>query len=156
MTFLDTNAMGDRICADKSVRVDFARLWNPSAFGIELFEAQLWTHRFGKHFHDAYTIGLNESGEGRCFYRRELHHHYPGSFNCINPGEGHTGEVVSDSGWGFRNLYVSTAVVGQVVAQLHMPIARLPRFSKMVVENSDLQQPLFVVTMASQNVPGWK
>ena len=124
----------------RSADVESARLWKSSVSGIELFEARLLTHKFGKHIHDAYTIGLNETGRGQCFHRKEMHQHYPGSFNCINPGEVHTGEAASEQGWGFRNLYVSTGVVEQAIAQLDWPANKLPNFSQMVVNDPDLQQ----------------
>ena len=135
--------MGDRAGANRLNQVESARLWKSATFGIELFEARLLTHRFGKHIHDAYTIGLNETGQGQCFHRKEMHQHYPGSFNCINPGEIHTGEVVSKQGWGFRNLYVSTATVERVMAQLGWLDNKLPKFSEMVVDDPTLQQTFY-------------
>ena len=41
---------------------DSARLWQADLPGLELFQAQLFHHRFNKHFHESYTIGLNEAG----------------------------------------------------------------------------------------------
>lgn len=97
---------------------EFAQLWTVSMPGIELFEAQLFQHRLGKHFHDSYVIGLNESGLGQCLYRRETCHHYPNSFNCIDPGMVHTGEPASMAGWAFRNIYVSVPLVRHVLAHV--------------------------------------
>lgn len=135
--------MSSHIKAPRPGRVESAQLWNASKNGIELFEARLLTHKFGKHFHEAYTIGLNETGKGQCLHQREMHYHYPGSFNCINPGEVHTGEVASERGWGFRNIYISSAVMGQVVEQLALPRNKLPHFSEIVVDDSSLQQPFY-------------
>ena len=58
--------MGNGFHNNKPVRVnpapvEPAQLWKSSVLGIELFEARLLTHKFGKHIHDAYTIGLNET-----------------------------------------------------------------------------------------------
>ncbi|PZO18968.1 MAG: AraC family transcriptional regulator [Leptolyngbya foveolarum] len=135
--------MGDRAGANRSSHIESARLWQSATSGVELFEARLLTHKFGKHIHDAYTVGLNETGQGQCFYRKEMHQHHPGSFNCINPGEVHTGEAISGLGWGFRNLYVSVATVEQVIAQLDWPDNKLPKFFKMVVDDPTLQQTFY-------------
>lgn len=116
---------------------DSARLWKTSLPGVELFEARLRRHRFGKHFHAAYTIGLNETGQGCCQHRGENYIHSPGSFNLINPGDLHTGQVASSSGWGFRNIYVEPFLVEQVLAQLDQP-ANIPYFKAPVFKAADL------------------
>jgi hypothetical protein len=75
--------------------IEFAHLWKPNFPGIELFQAQLWRHSFDKHFHNDYTLGLNERGWGQSFYRGSLVDSPPGSFNLINPGEVHTGQAIA-------------------------------------------------------------
>ena len=110
--------------------------------GVELFEARLHRHRFGKHFHEAYTIGLNESGQGCCQHRGETHVHSPGSFNLINPGDIHTGQVASDGGWGFRNIYIDFSVIDQIVAQLDWPGQKIPYFKEPVLKATVLR-PVF-------------
>ncbi|MBD0336820.1 MAG: AraC family ligand binding domain-containing protein, partial [Cyanobacteria bacterium Co-bin13] len=94
---------------------DFARLWNPGIAGLELFSARLFRLSFDKHFHEGYTIGLNESGLGGFTYRGAAHQAYPTSFNLINPGEVHTGYVGSESGWTFRNLYISLPLLERML-----------------------------------------
>ena len=108
-----------------------ACLWKPNLSGIELFEATLFSHQFGKHFHAAYTIGLNEWGQGRCLVRGENRYHYPGSFNLINPGEMHTGQAISaEAGWSFRNIYVDLATVEQALTQFDHAGRGLPYFKE--------------------------
>ena len=119
-----------------------ARLWKTSLPGIELFEAQLHSHRFGKHFHGAYTIGLNESGQGCCQHHGENHFHSPGSFNLINPGDIHTGQVASPDGWGFRNFYIEPPLIEQVLAQLDWPGQEVPYFKAPILKAAFLQ-PIF-------------
>ena len=121
---------------------DSARLWKTSLPGIELFEARLHRHRFGKHFHEAYTIGLNESGQGCCQHHGETHVHSPGSFNLINPGDIHTGQVASSDGWGFRNIYIEPSLIEQVLTQLDQPGQRIPYFNQPVLRAAFLQ-PIF-------------
>ena len=125
-----------------ATQLDSARLWQASLPGIELFEARLHHHRFGKHFHEAYTIGLNESGQGCCQHRGETHLHSPGRFNLINPGDLHTGQVASPDGWGFRNLYIEPSLMQQVLIQLDWPGQRIPSFVAPVFSAPTLQ-PIF-------------
>ena len=122
---------------------EFAQLWTVSTPGVELFQAQLFQHKLGKHFHDAYVIGLNEGGQGRCLHQNKTHCHYPGSFNLIDPGEVHTGEAASDSGWAFRNIYISIPLVRQVLAQLDWPSQSLPHFPEIVVSDPSLHASFY-------------
>lgn len=104
---------------DLNAPIESARLWEPGLPGIELFEANLYRHRFKKHFHEAYTIGFNESGLGHCEFSGTQHIQYPGSFNLINPGDIHTGQVTSiERGWAFRNLYISLPLITHTLHQL--------------------------------------
>ena len=125
-----------------STQTDSARLWKTNLPGIELFEAQLHHHRFGKHFHAAYTIGLNESGQGRCQHHGENHVLGSGSFNLINPGDIHTGQVASAEGWGFRNIYIEFSQIEQLLARLDWSEKSIPYFKEPIFQESSLQ-PIF-------------
>ncbi|MGD1909093.1 MAG: AraC family transcriptional regulator [Leptolyngbyaceae cyanobacterium] len=131
---------------------DSARLWQADLPGLELFQAQLFHHRFNKHFHESYTIGLNEAGRGCSQHRGENQVHYPGSFKLINPGDMHTGQVASAEGWTFRNLYIDLSLVEQVLAQLEWPRAELPYFVEPVTWAPDLT-PLFHQLFDALNTP---
>ena len=94
--------------------------------GVELFQAHLLDYRFGKHFHDSYTIGSNDAGQGYCDYRGERLVNYKGRFNLLNPGEVHTGAADGEAGWSFRNLYLSVPLVQQALEQIDKPCPGLP------------------------------
>lgn len=128
----------------KFAKSEFAKLWRPNlpgidSSGIELFSAQLFRHAFSKHMHEEYTIGLNHAGQGGFTHRGETWRSYPGSFNLINPGELHTGQVASDAGWTFCNLYISVPRVKQILTQLEWTSGSLPYFSQPVVCDRSLQ-----------------
>ena len=117
--------------------LEFIQLRDTSIQGVELFEARLVKYRFGKHFHDTYTIGLNEGGLGQCLHGGNRHNHRPGMFTCINPGEVHTGEVASDKGWSFRNLYITQAVARYYLGELgYSTNCALPCFPSLCVEDA--------------------
>ncbi|MEM1252694.1 MAG: AraC family transcriptional regulator [Cyanobacteria bacterium P01_H01_bin.21] len=125
-----------------STQTDSARLWKTNLPGIELFEAQLHSHRFGKHFHAAYTIGFNESGQGCCRHHGENRVLGSGSFNLINPGDIHTGQVASPKGWSFRNIYIEFSQIEQLLARLDWPEKSIPYFKEPIFQESSLQ-PIF-------------
>jgi AraC-like DNA-binding protein len=118
--------------------IEFARLWESSIPGIELYRAHLSRHRFGKHFHESYTIGLNLSGQG-CFQQGgQTHLAVPSSFHLINPGTVHTGEVLPQTHWSFCDLYLSLPIVETVLAQMEWH-GQFPAFRQPVVIDRSLQ-----------------
>ncbi|MEM9806543.1 MAG: AraC family transcriptional regulator [Cyanobacteria bacterium P01_D01_bin.56] len=121
---------------------DTARLWRSKRSGIELFEARLHRHRFGKHFHETYTIGFNEAGQGRCQHHGADRVLMPGSFNLINPGDVHTGQVASSEGWSFRNIYIELSLVEQSLEQLDWPSKGIPYFKEPIFRHGSLT-PIF-------------
>jgi AraC-like DNA-binding protein len=127
---------------------DVAKLWNPGIPGLELFQAQLFHHSFDKHFHEGYTIGLNEAGLGGFTYRGEAHQAYPASLNLINPGEVHTGYAGSELGWTFRNLYISLPLLDQLLTQMDWPGRGLPCFRQPVVVDQALRSSFYQVFQA--------
>ncbi|MDB9529424.1 AraC family transcriptional regulator [Oscillatoria sp. CS-180] len=127
-------------------QVDSTRLWRSHLPGIELFEAQLFRHRFGKHFHDAYTIGLNEQGQGRSLHHGENRCLHVGSFNLINPGEVHTGQVVSvETGWAFRNIYIEVEAIAPLLAQLEWSQSGLPYFKAAIGVDQQLRSRFYTL-----------
>ncbi|MEM1281516.1 MAG: AraC family ligand binding domain-containing protein, partial [Cyanobacteria bacterium P01_H01_bin.152] len=113
---------------------DSARLWRTELEGIELFEAHLQQHQFGKHFHETYTIGLNEGGQGCCQHQGTNHILAPGSFNLMNPGDIHTGQVIAEQGWAFRNLYIERSLLEQALEQMEWPTSGLPCFKEPILQ----------------------
>lgn len=118
-------------------KTDLACLWASNLSGIELFRAQLYNQAFAKHMHEEYTIGLNDSGLGHFTYRGASQVSYPSSFNLINPGEMHTGQGQGGQGWGFRNFYISTVRMDQLLAQMEWQ--GRPHFTQPVVVDEGLR-----------------
>lgn len=118
---------------------EFARLWNSEIPGVELFNAQLIRHRFDKHMHEEYTIGLNDGGQGCFNYRGDTWRSPPGSLNLVNPGELHTGQADTEVGWRFRNFYISVPQVNALLTQLEWGDRKLLFLGQAVV----LDRPLY-------------
>lgn len=118
---------------------EFARLWTPNFSGVELFQAHLCRYSFDKHFHNAYTIGLNESGLGQSLVRGQLVDSPANSFNLINPGEVHTGKAGDDQSWRFRNLYISPTLMQWLLEQLDQSQPTLPVFREPIAHDPVLR-----------------
>jgi AraC-like DNA-binding protein len=74
--------------------------------GIELLDARLQGHPFGRHSHDAYAIGVVERGVGGNFHRGEKRVLPPNTLSLMSPDEPHDGFAISDS-LHYKVIYVS-------------------------------------------------
>jgi hypothetical protein len=61
--------------------------------GLECFRAHNMIHRFSRHSHEGYTIGVIENGLGDNNYKGSVFHLSPGKIVVMNPDEVHTGTV---------------------------------------------------------------
>ena len=133
-------------------RQEFAELCKTPIAGVERFSACLFHHGFSKHFHDAYTIGINDGGRGQFLCRGRLHFAVPNVFHLINPGEVHTGEVHSDRGWAFRNFYISSEQLQAALLHLDWEPSELPCFSQPTTDDPALR-PKFEALFSSLTDP---
>lgn len=131
---------------------EVAYLWEPGLAGVELYQAHLVRHSFGKHFHEAYTIGLNDGGLGSFGYRGQTRYAYAGSLNLVEPGGVHTGQAESQQGWRFRNFYIGVPLMEQMLTQMEEPGRGLPYFPEPVVEDPQLVR-FFSQLFQTLNVP---
>jgi hypothetical protein len=118
---------------------DIAQLWESAIPGVELFSARLFRHAFAKYMHEAYTLGINDGGQGCFRYQGKARCAYPQSFNLLNPGEVHTGQARSSASWIYRNLYISVPLIEQTLAEIEWRGRGLPYFREPVVWNPALQ-----------------
>ena len=66
--------------------------------------ARLLCHSFGKHFHEDFTIGINDAGAGAFWCRGATHLAEPKTLNLLAPGEVHTGAAAAPEGWTYHNI----------------------------------------------------
>src|SRR5437867_4184702 len=113
---------------------EYVRLWRPSSLeGIELLSSRLLSHCYGKHFHDEYTIGINDAGVGSFWCRGANRIARRRSLNLIGPGEVHTGGAASSEGWKYRGIYVAASKVEEIARQLDWRPDSLPCFRQSIV-----------------------
>ncbi|WP_251977338.1 AraC family transcriptional regulator [Salinicola avicenniae] len=78
---------------------------------IERIEARFHGHAYSMHRHDTFAIGITLSGVQSFHYRRGHRSSLPGTVIVIHPDEPHDGHAGNDSGFQYRMLYVSPALI---------------------------------------------
>lgn len=117
---------------------------------VELLHARYVTHVFARHAHDEFAIGVIERGAETFEYRHAWHIAPAGSVVLINPGEVHTGQALSPTGWTYRMLYPEVEVMQAAAAQITEKSATIPFFSQAVVEDAATAHLILKLHYASQ------
>lgn len=96
-----------------------AHFWrSPGLPGVDLLKARYVTHRFSRHVHDGYAIGVILSGVEEFDYRGARHRAGMGNVVLVNPEHVHTGHAGEPGGWAYRMLYPSIEVLAGVATEL--------------------------------------
>ncbi|ATQ73993.1 AraC family transcriptional regulator [Massilia violaceinigra] len=82
---------------------------------VELFRAQIVRKVFSPHVHDGYVIGVVERGVERFHWRGAERYATSTDLVFINPDQVHTGEAAERSGVLYRNIFVATDAMKQIV-----------------------------------------
>ncbi|MFI7418266.1 AraC family ligand binding domain-containing protein [Nonomuraea sp. NPDC049684] len=115
-----------------------ARFWrHPAVPGTDLLKARYVTHRFSRHVHDGYAIGLIVAGVEEFEYRGTLHRAGAGELVLVNADSVHTGQAGTPGGWAYRMLYPSVEALAGIAAELDAP-AGTPYFPEQVVRDPEL------------------
>ncbi|MEU6997756.1 AraC family transcriptional regulator [Nonomuraea sp. NPDC046570] len=112
-----------------------ARFWrNPAVPGVDLLKARYVTHRFSRHAHDGYAVGVILEGVEEFLYRGSLLRAAAGQVVLVNPDHEHTGQAGVPDGWAYRMLYPSIEALSGVAAELRLPYG-VPYFPEQVVDD---------------------
>jgi AraC-like DNA-binding protein len=115
-----------------------ARFWrHPAVPETDLLKARYVTHRFSRHVHDGYAIGLIVSGVEEFDYRGTLHRAGAGELVLVNPDAVHTGQAGVPGGWAYRMLYPSIDALSGIAAELGAPRGT-PHFPRQVVRDDQV------------------
>ncbi|MFC5830826.1 AraC family transcriptional regulator [Nonomuraea insulae] len=115
-----------------------ARFWrHPAVPETDLLKARYVTHRFTRHAHDGYAIGLIVSGVEEFDYKGTLHRAAAGELVLVNPDSAHTGQAGTPGGWAYRMLYPSIDALAGIAAELGMPFGT-PHFPEQVARDEQL------------------
>jgi AraC-like DNA-binding protein len=101
-------------------RVNTIKMWRSSALADTLF---LWAnyrdHRFERHFHEEFAIGIIEEGCQAFSYDSKHRVDLPRGTVClISPGMVHEGWVGAENGWTYRMFYPSASLVGHAAEDI--------------------------------------
>jgi AraC-like DNA-binding protein len=107
---------------------------HPTVGGVDLLNARFITHRYSRHAHATYTIGLIESGVEEFDHAGSLLRAATGQVAILNPEVVHTGRAGVPEGWRYRVLYPAVDVVRDVAAELGAPNGT-PFFPSTVVDD---------------------
>ena len=112
-----------------------ARYWQHDAVpGVDLLRARYVTHRYARHSHETFTVGVIEAGVEEFAYGSELLRAGPGTVALLNPEVVHTGQAGVPEGWAYRVLYPSVGLVTGIAAELGAPPGT-PSFPRTVVDD---------------------
>ena len=131
---------------------DKAHFWRSDKWpGFELMRAHWVRHSFSKHFHDCYTIGINDGGAGNFDCRHKKQDAWPGRLNLIEPGETHTGGASSECGWLYRDFYISVECMHDLARRVN--VTQIPEFCSATVHDPELAHEFREVFVAMTTMP---
>src|SRR5439155_1711700 len=100
--------------------------FGPSAYGIERLEVYLSTSAFEPHRHDTYAIAITTVGIQTFHYRWSRHTCLPGQLHVLHPDEAHDGAAATDTGFGYRILYIPPELVREALSGRALPFVDDP------------------------------
>lgn len=109
--------------------------------GVKAVQAQS-KHRFGRHMHEQFGIGVVVQGGQKSQSGRGMVEAMAGDTITVNPGEIHDGAPIDDAGRSWKMLYLEPALV----AALHMDI------SEGKSDQAEFALPVITDTRISQQV----
>lgn len=119
-----------------------ANFWrHPAVPEVDLLKARYVTHRFARHTHAEYAIGLIVEGVEEFDNRGSVHRAGAGEIVLVNADSVHTGHAGVPDGWAYRMLYPSAGVLGEVAIELGLPYST-PFFPEQVVNDPALARLL--------------
>ncbi|MCK6450283.1 MAG: AraC family transcriptional regulator [Alphaproteobacteria bacterium] len=121
-----------------------ARYWRLDGFeGVDLLRSDASTHRYARHSHEGYAVGVVEAGAHAFAARGRVWTAIPGSVIIVNPDDAHDGgPAASDDRYTYRMLYVDGAVVAAALEEAVGRRAATSFFPDSVVGDATLAERL--------------
>ncbi len=114
----------------------------PDVYGIEFIHAQFITHRFARHVHDYFVLGIIEAGLQTFSYRGTKHATATRGIIVLNPDEPHTGESATPDGFTYKAMYPSAELMRDVATQIAGKPQDVPFFPEPIVYHDGLAERL--------------
>jgi AraC-like DNA-binding protein len=111
--------------------------------GIELLRSDASTHRYARHSHEGYALGVVEAGAHAFAARGTVWTAIPGRVIIVNPDDAHDGgPAARDGGYSYRMAYVDAAALAAALEEAAGRHIALPLFCDAVVEDAPLADRL--------------
>jgi len=141
---------------EKQPSIETSNFWRiPSLGNMELLHANYVKQTFPRHTHEQFAIGVIESGALGFYYRGENVIAPQGQINLCIPGEVHTGQPATDSGWSYRMFYFEPQLLQRVASEVAGKPHDIPFFRTGVIDDPILAKQILQlhVLMEQQDVP---
>jgi AraC-like DNA-binding protein len=112
----------------------------PDVYGLQFLHAQYVNHKFARHVHDYFVLGIIEGGLQTFSYRGVKHGTATSGIILLNPDEPHTGEAATPAGFTYKALYPSVDLMQSIAAEITPRRSPIPYFSAPVIYDRDLAQ----------------
>lgn len=121
-----------------------SRYWRLDGLaGIDLLRTEASTHRYARHSHEGYALGVVEAGAHAFAARGEVWTAIPGRVIIVNPDDAHDGgPAMRDGGYSYRMIYVEGAVLAAALEEAAGCRAAPPFFPRAVVDDAALADRL--------------
>ncbi|MFO1061416.1 MAG: AraC family transcriptional regulator [Dongiaceae bacterium] len=121
-----------------------ARYWRPAGLaGLELLRADASTHRYARHAHEGYAIGVVAAGAHAFASRGTIWTAVPGRIVLVNPDDAHDGGPAARHGrYSYRMLYVDEALLAAALGETAAVRPVTPLFAAAVVDDPPLARRL--------------
>jgi AraC-like DNA-binding protein len=107
------------------------------SYPVEAVHAHYVEHRFARHAHEHFVIGIIEKGVQEYFYKGSKQTTPAGQIFFVNGEEPHTGEPATRDGYLYRTLCLSPKIFRQLTFDLTQ-LDELPRLEGSVVADREL------------------
>ena len=74
----------------------------PDVYGVQFLHANYINHKFARHVHDYFVVGIIEGGLQTFSYRGAKHGTATSGIILLNPDEPHTGEPATPAGFRYK------------------------------------------------------
>ena len=134
----------------RSTEKDKAHYWRPAGLGgVDLLRLAESRHRYPRHAHEGYAVGIVESGVHGFSARGQRWEAVPGRVILVNPEDVHDGGPAdADSTYSYRMLYLDPALLRAIVAEAAGRSVSAPFFPRAVVDDPDLSAGILTLHRA--------
>ena len=117
-----------------------SRYWRLDGLGgVDLLRADASTHRYARHSHEGYALGIVEAGAHAFAARGAVWTAIAGRVVIVNPDDAHDGgPAARDGGYSYRMIYVDGGVLAAALEEVTGRRLATPFFPRAVVDDPAL------------------